>query len=106
MKKQLVIIFLLACIRISHAQNIMDLMQRSLDLANKGEHARSLEVADTLYDLQPFTFESYSLIGYNQVCLGNLQKAGLYLAAGLQVEPTEYSLYINSGYYLALKGDN
>jgi CHAT domain-containing protein/tetratricopeptide (TPR) repeat protein len=87
------------------AQDTPKIIDQAVELAKKGEHTKSLELATTLYDLQPHTYEAYSIIAYNQICLGNLPNAALYLAAGLQVEPTEYSLYVSSGYYQALIGD-
>ena len=105
MRSLFIIISLLSTLAYSYAQDTGKLIQESVDLANKGEHTRSLALAETLYDLQPNTFEAYSIIAYNQLCLGNYSKAESYLQAGLHVEPTEYSLYVSSGYYQALMGN-
>jgi len=97
--------FLVTVLRVTQAQDAQALTQEAIDLSNKGEHTRALEIGRRVYDLQPNTFEAYSIIAYNQICLGNLSNALLYITAGLQVEPTEYSLHVGKGYHQALSGD-
>lgn len=105
MRLLLVMIFFSFALQSALAQDTEKLIREAIELSDKGEHTASLEMSKTLYDLQPNTFEAYSLIAYNQICLGNLPNAALYLTAGMQVEPTEYSLYVSTGYHQALTGD-
>ncbi|MFZ5973343.1 MAG: CHAT domain-containing protein [Bacteroidota bacterium] len=87
------------------AQPYVELQQQAYELANQQQFAASLDLAYRLYEMYPDDINAYILLSFNLINLNRLEEARPYVEAGLLIDPGNYSIYIDAGYYLATRGD-
>lgn len=81
------------------------LEQGSLDEANNGQYASSLEKARELYAAYQDNINAHIIAAYDMIMLGRYKDAGGYIDASFAIDPTNFSAYYNAAYYYALDGN-
>lgn len=100
-----IIIFFLCSEASAQEDYYQKLEQASLDEANSGQYAASLEKARELYAANQANLNAHLIAAYDMLNLGRHKDASGYLDASTAIDPTSLQAYINIAYYYALDGD-
>lgn len=100
-----ILFFLLISGGVVAAQDYAQIEKEAIELGDKGNYTRSLELSQTLHRVFPEYITSNTLVAFNLVNLGRPKEARNYITAGLQIDPTNFSILIDAGYVSALEGD-
>jgi len=99
------LLFLLFIATSSSAQYYDSLLKVSYTLSEQGQYQASQEVLEKVRASLPENLNVYIQSSYNLLHLGKVDDAGGYISTGLQIDPTNYALYLNGALYFAAKGN-
>jgi CHAT domain-containing protein/tetratricopeptide (TPR) repeat protein len=100
-----IIFFFLAGWFTCSGQHYEKLTEEAFDLANKKEYSKALELSQQLYEVFPDDIRASILCAFNLINLNRVDEAGGYITVGLKLDPTNFPIYIDAGYYFAAKGN-
>ncbi len=81
------------------------LEQQAVDVVNKGEYAKALELGRELYGAYPDNITSHTVIAFSLINLGRYKEAEPYIGTQLAIDPTGLYGYLTTAYYYAIDGD-
>ena len=101
----IVCVFILLSSLSVKAQYYDSLLNVSYTLSEQHKYTASQEIVEKVRAALPETLNIYIQSSFNLLHLNRIDEAGGYVSTGLQIDPTNYSLYLNGALYFAAKGN-
>lgn len=88
-----------------YSQSLEKERKQAFEFLDQKNYSKAFELAQFVHQAFPEDMDANILCAFSLINLGRANEAGVYINTGLQVDPTNFSLYIDAAYYFAASGD-
>jgi CHAT domain-containing protein/tetratricopeptide (TPR) repeat protein len=82
-----------------------DITRQAFEHIDKKEYPQALALGEELFSVYPDDVNASAICAYSLINLSRVAEAEPYISTALKVDPTNYSAYLNGGYYFAALGN-